>query len=139
MQSLSVWYVNNCWFISQILLGSCVHSLDFRYYGLVRKYYTDRLSIEYSISISLILLDINECLNKSHACDVSANCTNNDGSYNCTCKEGYTGDGQSCQGMSDQTQLASYKATLNNIQGLLKISLHGKMKCDLQPQTWQVE
>ena len=40
MQSLSVWYVNNCWFISQILLGSCVHSLDFRYYGLVRKYYT---------------------------------------------------------------------------------------------------
>ena len=26
------------------------------------------------------------------------NCFNANGSYNCTCKEGYTGDGQSCQG-----------------------------------------
>ena len=94
-------YVNNRCFISKILLVCCVHSLDFRYRELVRKYHTDRLCMKYSISF--VLIDIDECLNRSHACDVNANCTNTDGSYNCTCKEGYTGDGQSCQGILDQT------------------------------------
>ena len=99
--SLSMRYVNNRCFISKILLVCCVHSLDFRYRELVRKYHTDRLCMKYSISF--VLIDIDECLNRSHACDVNANCTNTDGSYNCTCKEGYTGDGQSCQGILDQT------------------------------------
>ena len=96
-------YVNNRCFISKILLVCCVHSLDFRYRELVRKYHTDRLCMKYSISISSVLPDIDECLSGSHACDVTANCTNTDGSHNCTCKEGYTGDGQSCQGILDQT------------------------------------
>ena len=96
-------YVNNRCFISKILLVCCVHSLDFRYRELARKYHTDRLCMKYSIPISFVLIDIDECLNRSHACDVNANCTNTDGSYNCTCKEGYTGDGQSCQGILDQT------------------------------------
>ena len=43
-------------------------------------------------------VDINECNIGSHVCDVNANCTNTNGSHNCTCKEGYTGDGQSCSG-----------------------------------------
>ena len=47
---------------------------------------------------SLMLLDIDECSNGSHDCDVNANCTNTDGSHSCTCKEGYTGKGESCQG-----------------------------------------
>ena len=29
---------------------------------------------------------------------MNANCTNTDGSHNCTCKEGFTGDGRSCSG-----------------------------------------
>ena len=33
--------------------------------------------------------------------DVNANCTNTNGSHKCTCKEGYPGDGQSCQGTTD--------------------------------------
>ena len=102
----------------------------------MRKYYPDRLSMKYSISISFVLLDINECLNGSHACNVTANCINTDGSHNCTCKEGYTGDGQSCQGILD---LASYNATFKNIQGLPKISILGNMQCDLQLQILQVE
>ena len=96
-------YVNNRCFIQKILLVCCVHLLDFRYRELVRKYHTDRLCMKYSISISFVLIDIDECLNRSHACDVNVNCTNTDGSYNCTCKEEYTGDGQSCQGILDQT------------------------------------
>ena len=43
-------------------------------------------------------VDIDECNNGSHVCDVNANCTNTNGSHNCTCKEGYNGNGQSCSG-----------------------------------------
>ena len=45
-----------------------------------------------------MFLDIDECSNGSHDCDVNANCTNTNGSHSCTCKEGYTGKGESCQG-----------------------------------------
>ena len=47
---------------------------------------------------SFITSDINECSNGSHVCDVNTNCTNAGGSYNCTWKRGYTGDGRRCQG-----------------------------------------
>ena len=45
-----------------------------------------------------MLLDIDECSSGSHDCDVNANCTNTNGSYSCTCNEGYSGKGDSCQG-----------------------------------------
>ena len=45
-----------------------------------------------------MLLDIDECSSGSHDCDVNANCTNSNGSYSCTCNEGYSGKGDSCQG-----------------------------------------
>ena len=84
-------------------------TFDFGYYELVRKYHTDRLCMKYFISISFLLPDIDECLSGSHACNVTANCTNTDGSHNCTCKEGYTGDGQSCQGIISALELANRK------------------------------
>ena len=99
--------INNRCLISKILLVCCVYSLDFRYYDLVREYHKDRLCTNYSISISFVLPDIDECLNRIHACDVSANCTNTDGSHKCTCKEGYTGDGHSCQGIIITLNLAN--------------------------------
>ena len=34
----------------------------------------------------------------SDTCDENADCTNNDGSYACTCKQGFTGDGSTCLG-----------------------------------------
>ena len=43
-----------------------------------------------------LLVDVDE--RSDHACDENANCTNTKGSHFCTCKEGYTGDGKSCQG-----------------------------------------
>ena len=42
--------------------------------------------------------DHDECISGNIACDVNAYCTNTVGSYYCTCKEGYTGDGRSCSG-----------------------------------------
>ena len=43
-------------------------------------------------------VDIDECSASSPVCDINANCFNTRGSYYCTCKAGYTGDGKTCQG-----------------------------------------
>ena len=40
-----------------------------------------------------ITADFNECQSNTDNCNVSANCTNTPGSFFCTCKPGYTGDG----------------------------------------------
>ena len=42
--------------------------------------------------------DINECETGKHHCDSNAFCNNTKGSYNCTCKPGYTGNGVNCTG-----------------------------------------
>ena len=51
----------------------------------------------------LLFQDIDECNNGSHSCDVNANCENTNGSHN-ICKEGYIGDGKSCQGIQKYFQ-----------------------------------
>ena len=38
-------------------------------------------------------LDINECSSGGHNCDTNANCTNLVGTFSCSCKSGFTGDG----------------------------------------------
>ena len=66
----------------------------------------------YSVSLSCLLkesllvnflsisfqLDIDECKGSNNVCDDNAYCSNTVGSYNCTCKERFTGDGHSCSG-----------------------------------------
>lgn len=42
--------------------------------------------------------DFDECSMDPRPCDENAGCTNADGSYSCTCKQGYTGDGAVCEG-----------------------------------------
>ena len=42
------------------------------------------------------ILDIDECSNNAHCCDVNAVCTNAQGSYSCACKAKYTGNGTKC-------------------------------------------
>ena len=46
----------------------------------------------------LFFLDIDECSASPSVCDINANCSNTRGSYYCTCKPGFTGDGKNCQG-----------------------------------------
>lgn len=43
--------------------------------------------------------DIDEC-NEETPCDLNAVCVNFDGSFNCSCMEGYTGNGTLCDGKS---------------------------------------
>ena len=43
-------------------------------------------------------VDDDECLKTPPVCDINANCKNTLGSYLCSCKEGFKGDGKTCQG-----------------------------------------
>jgi len=44
--------------------------------------------------------DINECATANGGCSMFAECANSPGSYNCTCKFGYVGDGVDCNATS---------------------------------------
>ena len=58
------------------------------------------------------LTDINECL-QNDTCDENANCTNTDGSFMCTCYEGFSGDGQTCTGVCIHTYITLSEYTRN--------------------------
>ena len=45
------------------------------------------------------LTDIDECATPdTNECDTNAECSNTEGSYTCSCRVGYTGDGKNCAG-----------------------------------------
>lgn len=48
---------------------------------------------------SFDLIDIDECQERLHACHSYANCKNALGSYHCSCRTGYAGDGKYCIGI----------------------------------------
>ena len=43
--------------------------------------------------------DVDECQKKKHNCHVDAQCSNTFGAFNCTCLQGYSGDGVNCLGI----------------------------------------
>ena len=47
------------------------------------------------------VLDNNECSASIPVCDLNANCQNTVGSYVCSCKAGFIGDGKTCAGESE--------------------------------------
>ena len=47
----------------------------------------------------MCILDVNECDNGTHDCNVElGSCENTIGSFTCHCKPGFTGDGKNCSG-----------------------------------------
>ena len=58
--------------------------------------YTQEMDIHFSHFY--LFSDEDECQDQKHNCDVNALCNNTFGSYNCTCVNGYSGDGVSCLG-----------------------------------------
>ena len=40
--------------------------------------------------------DIDECDSNTNKCDVNADCTDTQGSYSCSCRSGFMGDGINC-------------------------------------------
>lgn len=49
--------------------------------------------------------DLDECSNGTHLCSNNADCHNTMGSYRCTCKDGFSGDGFYCSGHTHKTAL----------------------------------
>ena len=45
-----------------------------------------------------LIVDIDECGAGKHNCDANANCLDTKGSFACTCKPGYSGNGVNCTG-----------------------------------------
>ena len=50
------------------------------------------------LKLILYVVDVDECTASSPVCHVNATCNNAIGSYQCTCKPGYAGDGKTCRG-----------------------------------------
>ena len=59
-----------------------------------------RVSMTYALLLFQLFLfsDIDECSADLNPCDSNADCINTDGSYNCACQQGFTGDGITCKG-----------------------------------------
>lgn len=54
-----------------------------------------KLNVSFSV---YFYSDIDECREQIFSCHVDAVCNNTNGSYICTCKAGYSGDGHNCAG-----------------------------------------
>ena len=52
-------------------------------------------------SLSGKCVDIDECAENRHECSTQAECANSAGSYACTCRRGYTGDGRHCMDVDE--------------------------------------
>ena len=51
------------------------------------------------VIVLVFLADIDECASpETNECDTNAECSNTEGSYTCSCRKGYTGDGKNCAG-----------------------------------------
>ena len=49
-------------------------------------------------SFFISFIDIDECTLQTDDCSANSVCTNVDGSFNCECQPGFTGDGETCNG-----------------------------------------
>lgn len=94
---------------------------------------------------SLCISDIDECNEGIPKCDRSAVCINTDGSFNCTCQTGYTGDGEQCTGTISYAiallQLTSqYSYIYVDIDECADKSVCGEnATCSNQPGSYQCE
>ena len=92
--------INDCTVHGTIGLTECDHSSDTGVTcvgGLMNTFVNTYLSV----CVSFVSTDVDECSSEEHnTCDnEGAICTNTIGSFQCECRDGYTGDGYNCTGL----------------------------------------
>lgn len=60
----------------------------------IKTYFVQR----YTFSLYCLVTDVDECAAVPGPCSEDASCINTDGSFECICKPGFTGDGVQCEG-----------------------------------------
>ena len=73
--------------------------------------------------------DIDECTRGTHQCDMNATCTDNIGSYDCSCNTGYLGDGFICEDINECNETSpmhncDINANCNNTDGSFTCTCH---------------
>lgn len=53
---------------------------------------------QYNFSLSCVVTDLDECAAEPEPCSEDATCIDTDGSFECVCNPGFTGDGVQCEG-----------------------------------------
>ena len=86
------------------------------------------LAMKFVIDERYLFVDIDEC-EVIMPCDRNALCSNSEGSFNCTCESGYSGDGTTCVGKISHL----YSITASVSIGIFGVIVHGisypYMKC----------
>ena len=75
--------------------------------------------------IHFTVSDIDECADATtNNCDSNAMCTNTPGSFTCTCNQGYTGNGTTCEGTdSNSVSCKSYTLLYQILMSVLMLPL----------------
>ena len=77
------------------------------------------------VSACSLYTDIDECKNGLHECHrLFADCQNTEGSYICSCKEGFTGSGKNC---IDQNECENGMAQCDTFSKC--VNIHGSYYC----------
>ncbi|XP_058968130.2 uromodulin-like [Pocillopora verrucosa] len=103
--------------------------------SISKKYWLDPANAGSSklVYCDMNLGDIDDCKGINNICDKNANCSNTVGFYNCTCKEGFTGDGHSCSA----DPCYDYKDLSDANRKISYLTSHGSELCDNQlPEGW---
>lgn len=58
-------------------------------------------NIQFTFLSIFLASDYDECSNNANDCHTESTCSNEEGSFSCTCKSGYDGDGVTCKGKFD--------------------------------------
>lgn len=82
----------------------------------------------YIFNLFLFVLDIDECAD--NPCDINAACLNANGSYECTCRPGFRGVGESCTGdrllvyssCKPDGKTCTFSSDLKDKQNIFKLS-----------------
>ena len=94
-----------CWLLNQ--LSQC---------SVLIVFYSVHIHSQTTLLVSLLFLDIDECTEGSR-CHKNADCKNTPGSFTCTCKKGFEGDGfVECEGKKKNIMIISFSKQFSMIQ-----------------------